>query len=181
MTVHSAPAVDLPQHLHDTDAHHGSDAEIAQQVREHHAAMVADLDRLTTALRDAPASDQAAARASLEEWFEAVLVPHADEEEVTTYRAASTLAGGRLLIEAMVREHVLIKRLVALFCSSEGAAAAAYGRAVFEAFDSHQGKENDVILPLLLAAPQVSLTTVMGAHAHQVGEHAEHHHEHHHH
>jgi hypothetical protein len=79
----------------------------------------------------------------------------------------------------MVREHVLIKRLVALFGESQDAAAAAYARAVFEAFTSHQGKENDVILPLLVDAPHVALADVMGASGHQVGGH-EHAHAHHH-
>lgn len=160
--------------------HQLSDAEIADQVRKHHATMVAELDRLTATLRDAAPAEQETARRKVEEWFETVLVPHADEEETTTYHAASELAEGRLLIEAMVREHTLIKRLVALFGASEATAAAAYGRAVFEAFTSHQGKENDVILPLLVDAPQISLTLVMGgAHGHQVGEHA-HGHAHHH-
>lgn len=155
------------------EGHGDSDAAVARHIQEHHAAMVAELDRLTAALRDAPAPEQARARAEVQTWFETVLVPHADEEEATTYRAAARLVEGRLLIEAMVREHVLIKRLVALFGESETGAAAAYGRAVLEAFTSHQGKENDVILPLLLDAPQVSLAEVMaGAHDHADGAHS---------
>lgn len=151
-----------------------TDAEVAEQIRTHHAAMVAELDRLTAALRDASAGERGGRRQELAEWFVAVLVPHADEEEATTYRAAGELAEGRLLIEAMVREHVLIKRLVALFSASEPVAAAAYGRAVFETFESHQRKENDVILPLLVDSPQVSLAKVMGGEHghHQVGEHS---------
>lgn len=174
MTVQDKPIV-TPQ-AHDAAArHHQEDAEIADRVREHHAAMVADLDRLTATLRDAAPAEQATARRNLEEWFETVLVPHADEEEATTYHAAGELPEGRLLIEAMVREHILIKRLVALVGASEATAAAAYGRAVFEAFNSHQGKENDVILPLLVDAQHVSLASVMGgAHGHQVGGHAHH-------
>ena len=173
MTVQSKPVDVVPQSHAHAPTQHGSDAEVAEQVREHHAAMVAELDRLTAALRDAGPAGQVAARAELARWFDEVLVPHADEEEVTTYRAAGQLTEGRALIEAMVREHVLIKRLVALFTASEAAAAAAYGRAVFEAFTSHQGKENDVILPMLVDAPDVSLAAVMGgAHGHQVGEDA---------
>jgi hypothetical protein len=172
MTVHDKPMA--TSQAHDAEAtHHRSDTEIADQVREHHAAMVAELDRLTATLRDAAPAGQQAARRELEEWVATVLVPHADEEEATTYHAAAELAEGRLLIEAMVREHTLIKRLVMLFSESDGPAAGAHGRAVFEAFNSHQSKENDVILPLLVDAPQVSLVDVMGGpHGHQVGEHA---------
>ena len=86
-------------------------------------------------------------------------------------------AEGRLLIDAMVREHVLIKRLVALVRGSDDPAAAAYGRAVFEVFTSHQDKENDVVLPLLVESPGVSLTEVLaGAHGHQLGGRPHHHH-----
>jgi hypothetical protein len=179
MNVQHKPEVSTP-HTHDhATAHQGSDAEVADLVRKHHAGMVAKLDRLTATLRDAAPAEQETAHRELAEWFETVLVPHADEEEATTYPAAGELAEGRLLIEAMVREHIFIKRLVALFLESEGSVAAAYGRAVFEAFTSHQGKENDVILPLLVGAPQVSLVEVMGAHGHQVGEQG-HDHPHHH-
>lgn len=171
MTVHDNPVAASP-----TDPNSARDRvaeeEIAQHVRTHHAAMVAELDRLTAALRDAALGAREEAHRKVAEWFETVLVPHADEEEATTYRAAGELVEGRLLIAAMMREHTLIKRLVALFGASEPAAsaAAAYGRAVFEAFDSHQGKENDLILPLLVNAPQVSLLDVLGgAHGHQVG------------
>ncbi|HEU4514987.1 MAG TPA: hemerythrin domain-containing protein [Nocardioidaceae bacterium] len=172
MTVQDKPIVTPQAHV-DAAPHARSDAQIADQVREHHAAMVTELDRLTARLRDAAPAEQETAHRNLEEWFETVLVPHAEEEEATTYHAAGELPEGRLLIEAMVREHILIKRLVGLFSASEAAAAAAYGRAVFEAFTNHQGKENDVILPLLVEAPHVSLVEVMGgAHGHQVGEHA---------
>lgn len=176
MTVQDSPNITGVDRRSDVTSGH-TEEEIAQHVRTHHAAMVAELDRLSAAVRDAAAGERAIAQGALGEWFQTVLVPHADEEEATTYRAAGGLPEGRLLIDAMMREHVLIKRLVALFAESEGAAAAAYGRAVFEAFDSHQRKENDVILPLLVNSPDVSLAEVMGeAHGHhQVGEHTHHH------
>jgi hypothetical protein len=154
-----------------------ADEEFAAKIRTHHAAMVADLGRLTAALRDAAAEAESEAYDRLTEWFKTVLVPHADEEEATTYRAAAELPEGALLIEAMVREHVLIKRLVALFSESDGVAAATYGRAVYETFESHQRKENEVILPLLLGAPQVSLAHVAGhGHDHHREHDAAHHH-----
>jgi len=155
------------------------DADLAasQEVQQHHAAMVAELDRLSAAVRDAAPTEHARAHARLVDWFETVLVPHADEEEATTYRVAGTLAEGHLLIDAMIREHVLIKRLVALFAASDGAAAGAYARAVHEAFRHHQDLENDLILPLLVDSPDVSLVAALGAaHGHQTGGHAHGHH-----
>lgn len=177
MIANSTPLQAPPPHVHDTDRR--ADAEAADMVRAHHASMVADLDRLSAALRDAPEAERGTARRRLQEWFRTVLVPHADEEEATTYRAARELPEGRLLIEAMVREHLLVKRLVTLFDEGDDLAAAAFGRAVHEAFVSHQGKENDVILPLLVDAPTVSLAKILGdAHGRQDGGH--HHSDHHH-
>jgi hypothetical protein len=160
---------------------HTSDAALAEEIRGHHAGMVADLRSLTDRLETATTQEAPEARERLAAWFHDVLVPHADEEEVTTYRAAAALPEGRLLIEGMLREHVLIKGLVGLFEAAEDLTiAAAFARAVYEAFDSHQGKENDIILPLLVESPSVALTDVMGhAHGHhQVGEphHAGHEH-----
>jgi hypothetical protein len=153
-----------------------ADEELAQEIRTHHAGMVDELDRLTVALRDSAAETQQEHRAMLAEWFETVLVPHADEEERTIYRAAGELPEGTLLIDAMVREHVLIKRLVTLFGESDGAAAAAYNRAAYEVFESHQRKENEIILPLLITS-QVSLRDALGGgHGHRAGHGHAHHH-----
>lgn len=161
---------------------HTADAALAEEIRTHHASMVAELGSLTGRLEAATDDEKAQAREALGTWFHDVLVPHADEEEETTYRAAADLPEGRLLIEAMLREHVLIKRLVGYFESAQDpAVAAAFARAAHEAFDSHQGKENDVILPLLVESPSVTLADVMGhAHGHhQVGEQDHHGHAHH--
>ncbi|WP_068399526.1 hemerythrin domain-containing protein [Kribbia dieselivorans] len=139
-------------HHHEHHHHHGSadhlDAASAEQIRAHHKVMVADLDRLSAAYVAQPDSST---REPLLTWFREVLVPHAAEEEVSTYAACAKMPEGRLLIDAMVREHVLIRRLVELVgTTTDPVAAAAYGRAVFEAFESHQLKENEIILPLLL-------------------------------
>jgi len=154
-----------------------ADEEFAQEIRTHHAGMVDELDRLSAALRESPPETQQEHRARLAEWFETVLVPHADQEEQTIYRAAGELPEGTLLIDAMVREHVLIKRLVTLFGESDGAAAAAYSRAAYEVFESHQRKENEIILPLLITASQVSLRDVLGGgHDHRTAHGHAHHH-----
>lgn len=152
------------------------DRAVADEIRTHHAAMVAELDRLTGTLLRAGTDQAAAARAALATWFGGVLVPHADEEEATTYRAAGQLPEGRLLIEAMTREHGLVKRLVGLFeAAADARVAAAYGRAVFEVFESHQRKENEMILPLLVDTSAVSLAEVVAAgHGHQLHDQVHH-------
>lgn len=89
MTTHTIPS---PAAATARDAlARGADEELAQQIRAHHAGMVDELDRLTSALRDSAPEAQQENRARLVEWFETVLVPHADEEEQTTYLAAGEL------------------------------------------------------------------------------------------
>ena len=157
----------------DQDVSRSQDAALAEELRAHHAVMIADLDRLSTTLVDAAASgdDTADAKHALEEWVSDVLVPHAEEEEATTYRAAGELASGELLIRSMLAEHDLI-RITARHMSEadDPVAGGAFARALFDTFDSHQRKENEIILPLLVDADRVALTDVMaGAHDHDSG------------
>lgn len=155
---------------------HSADARVAEEIRSHHGLMRADLDRLSAALVEAAesGSDPAPARAELTEWIRTTLVPHAEQEEATTYSAAANLPEGRLLIAAMLAEHVLIRRFADLVAHTQNpSAAGAYGRAVFETFSSHQAKENDYILPLLVEEPTISLAELM-AHGHGHGSHRGH-------
>ena len=91
------------------------------------------------------------------------VVPVETADERTTYQACAALPEGRLLIASMVAEHVLIRRMVALFTKSKDpVVAGTYGRAIFEIFQSHQRKENEIILPRLIDSESVSLTELMG-------------------
>lgn len=83
-----------------------------------------------------------------------------------------------VLITSMLAEHELI-RLTARHLSEsvEPAAAGAFALALFDMFDSHQRKENNIILPLLLDDGPVSLTDVMAG-AHGPGHHHDHVHAH---
>ncbi len=151
---------------------HDQDAIVAEELKAHHGVMIKDLGRLSTDLVDAvtSGSDAAQAKRSLEEWVRDVLVPHAEEEEATTYRAAGSLPEGALLIKSMLAEHALIRQTAAhMSAATDVVEAATYGRALFDIFDSHQRKENDLILPLLVNSDAVSLTSIMGSghgHAH---------------
>jgi hemerythrin-like domain-containing protein len=167
-----------------TDQHgsHEQDAALADELRAHHAVMIQDLDRLSTALVAAAGSggDPASAKRELEQWVAEFLVPHAEEEEATSYRAAGDLPAGELLIRSMLAEHDLI-RMTARHMSEadDPVAAGAFARALFDTFDSHQHKENDIILPLLVESDTVSLTEVMaGAHGHDHGHAHDHDHGH---
>jgi hypothetical protein len=157
----------------DQHASHEQDAALAEELKAHHASMIQELDRLAAALAHAATSgdDAAGATHNLEKWVADVLVPHAAEEEETTYRAAGELADARLLIKSMLAEHELIRLTARRVSESDDPiAAGAFARALFDMFDSHQRKENDIILPLLVDADSVSLTEVMAS-AHHGHDH----------
>jgi hypothetical protein len=149
------------------------DIALADELRAHHAAMIKDLDRLSAGLVAAAVSgdEPGAAKRDLEQWVTEFLVPHAEEEEATTYRAASELPAGELLIKSMLAEHELIRAIARQMSQADDpAAAGAFARALFDTFDSHQRKENDIILPLLVASDTVSLVEVLaGSHGHGHG------------
>jgi hypothetical protein len=120
------------------ESHDIGDAAVADELRAHHAIMIGDLDLLTAGLLDAAVAgrDAATAKHELEHWIAEVLVPHAEEEEeeeeeeeATSYRACGELTEGRLLIEAMLAEHALIRKTAhGLSTADDPRVAGAYGR-----------------------------------------------------
>ena len=144
-----------------------SDAESADRVREHHRHLVAELEALVSNLADAnDALGHAAfteARRDLTTWLHTQLAPHAAGEEATIYRAAADTVQGRLLIQSMVAEHRVIFELVAqLEAATSQPAATAWAGAILRVFRTHADKENDLVLPLLVAEPGVDLTLLLG-------------------
>lgn len=141
------------------------DAHAVDAVVAHHTEMAGALQLKVTALRGSARADGdvwPAPRDDLVGWCHRELVPHALAEEKTLYPAAAAKVEGRLLVEGMLAEHVLIKRLVGdLAGASDGVGAAAAATALLEVFESHLAKENDLVLPLLAADPDVSVAGLL--------------------
>lgn len=136
------------------------DRALAQELMAHHAVMVDQLDRLTTNLLDVTPNG-AEAKEALIDWIHGILLPHAAEEEATTYTAAAALPQGAALIDSMVREHKTIIALAAAFhTSGDLALATGYARSLYTVFEAHQSKENEIVIPMLLDAG-ISLTEAM--------------------
>jgi uncharacterized protein (DUF2249 family) len=153
-----------------------ADAEAAEAVREHHAEMAGTLTVRTRTLMEAVAArDPGAAedaRTALVAWCETELVPHAVAEERAMYPAAQRLPQARLLVEAMVAEHLVIIALVSeLAEADEPVRAAAAARALQVTFETHLAKENEQVLPLLLQAPGVSVAELLGGMHELLGGH----------
>jgi uncharacterized protein (DUF2249 family)/iron-sulfur cluster repair protein YtfE (RIC family) len=148
-----------------------ADARAAEAVEQHHAQMSGTLgihvDRLVAAAgrRDGAPSDSGTqeARKRLAGWCQRELLPHARAEEQTLYPTARSIVEGRLLVEAMLGEHQVIGGLVGdLGDSTDPVRAAATATALRVVFESHLAKENDLLIPLLLRTPGVSVADLLG-------------------
>lgn len=139
------------------------DRELADDLMAHHAVMVDQLDRLTDDLLHATDNGAEEAKRALIDWVHSTLLPHAAEEEATTYAAAAGLPQGAALIDAMTREHkTIIALATALHTTEDLRLAAGYARSLYAVFDAHQSKENEIVIPMLLDAG-ISLTEAMAS------------------
>jgi uncharacterized protein (DUF2249 family)/hemerythrin-like domain-containing protein len=129
--------------------------ETVRAVLDHHERLGRTLaDRTLTIAR---AVDQLAApyerRDALVAFLKEEIVPHAEAEEATLYKAAEDLPEARLLLRAMLREHAVLRERVAeLEAARTPAEAVAAAAAVNALFQSHLEKENDLVLPALVDA-----------------------------
>jgi len=144
-----------------------ADARAAEAVEEHHAqlagALALKVTSLSAAARARRQVDADEVRADLVTWCRTELVPHALAEEGTLYRAAAERVEARLLVEAMLAEHrVLVGLVDDLARADDAVTAAELARALLVLFESHLAKENEQVLPLLVAAPEVSVATLLG-------------------
>ena len=157
-----------------------ADANAAEAVRQHHAALAGALGLRTEALFSAASRrDPSAARTArqdLVDWCERELVPHARAEEQSMYPAARATVEGRLLVEAMLGEHEVITRLLhELAAATDLERAAASATALRAVFESHLDKENDLVVPLLAATPGVSVAGLLEGMHELLGGATEHH------
>jgi iron-sulfur cluster repair protein YtfE (RIC family) len=141
-----------------------TDAEAAVAIREHHAELQDALRERVVALRDAVQAGQAhgpAQRAVLA-FLDTELLPHAAAEERSIYPAGDR-GLTTMLVQAMLEEHRnLIAHVAGLRGSAEAMEAVGSASAIQALFESHLSKENDLLLPALVADPSVSLGALLG-------------------
>ncbi len=151
-----------------------ADARAAEAVEQHHAQMAGALalrtESLAAVARVGREIDEEV-RMDLVAWCRSELVPHALAEESTLYRAAGSRSEGRLLVEAMLAEHQAIIGLVGdLERAPDAVTAAVSAGALHAVFGVHLAKENQQVLPMLVAAPDVSLADLLGGMHELLGE-----------
>jgi uncharacterized protein (DUF2249 family)/iron-sulfur cluster repair protein YtfE (RIC family) len=169
-------------------ASHEADARAAEAMEQHHAqlsgALATLVERLVVAASRGDLALAQAARQRLAAWCQRELVPHALAEEQALYPAAWATLDGRLLVDAMMAEHQLITGLVRSL--ADGALGAGVGAdtggpvrdaanavALRVVFESHLAKENDLIIPLLMRTPGVSMADLLGGMHEMLGDRAQ--------
>lgn len=142
-----------------------AEAAAVAAVQQHHAQLAGALAQRVETLLDSVARGDLAAdreRRELLDWCHRELVPHALAEEKALYPAAHAKAEARLLVDGMLDEHRVITGLVGdISTATDPARAAAAGHALRVMFTAHLWKENELILPLLAAAPEVALADLL--------------------
>ncbi|HET7026758.1 MAG TPA: hemerythrin domain-containing protein [Candidatus Limnocylindrales bacterium] len=135
----------------------------AAAIRDHHAQLHDTLrTRVVALIADVrEGRDPRAARKDVLEFLDSELLPHAAAEERTLYRAADA-GPSALLVEAMRAEHGDIVGRVGGLRNADTPLVAATGASVVLAlFESHLRKENELLIPALLARPDVSLADLL--------------------
>lgn len=144
-----------------------ADATAVAAVEQHHAQLAGALASRVEALIVAAAGREdepaLAAKDDLVRWCQDELVPHAVAEEKAMYPAAQVKDAGRLLVEGMLGEHGVIIGLVEEIAGHDDPVRAAGAATALQVmFESHLSKENELILPLLAGAADVSVAELLG-------------------
>ena len=121
-------------------------------ILEHHAALLWEMERRAGAVIAAASNDAPyeSAVAALGEFVAGEVLPHAEAEEQTLYRAAEAIPTAALLVRAMKDEHRRLGSLAGRLAEDAGAGTAATTAAsIATLFAAHVDKENDLMLPVL--------------------------------
>lgn len=137
--------------------------EAAEAIRAHHLELATTLRQRVTDLvavaRERRPHGEAHARVL--EYLEGELLPHARAEEEALYPVGDTGVTA-MLVRAMRDEHVdLVGRVEGLRAEQDPIDAAASASAILALFDSHLHKENDLLIPILVEMPDVSLASLL--------------------
>lgn len=152
------------------------DARAVDAVTSHHSELAGHIAILSEALLAAASTgkDVDVRRRAMVDYLTGTVLPHATAEERALYPAAAGRGEAKLLVESMIAVHRILGDLVDRIAKEPDpvrAAAAAYALRVV--FDAHLVDENDRILPLVAADPDVSLAGILDGMHELLGGHAE--------
>ncbi len=148
-------------------------AEAYEAMRTHHRLLSEQLSTRAAAVSEAVAAGRPheAAVADVIAYLAEEVLPHAAAEEATIYPAAAALDDLAGAVGEMAAEHKTLSAAAdALARLADGAAAAGQARQVAEVFAAHAARENEVLLPALLAAGDVDLAALLAQMHHRAEE-----------
>ena len=134
-----------------TIAYEGT-TEQTRQIMHHHAVLRRGLERRTGTLCEAVERGVPFGRplTALREYIASEIMPHANAEERTLYRAAATQARGSEMVSALIAEHHALTYLAGrLQPAADSHDVATAAERIATLFAGHVAKENDLLLPAL--------------------------------
>jgi Hemerythrin HHE cation binding domain len=135
------------------------DMEAAAAIRAHHDELRDTLRVRVGDLRDAVRAGRShvLSERAVIGYLEDDLLPHAAAEETALYPAGDTGLTA-LLVRAMREEHKgIVANVGRLRGTADGLEAVATASAILALFEAHLWKENELLIPALIADPNVSL------------------------
>jgi uncharacterized protein (DUF2249 family) len=150
-----------------------ADAEAVEAITSHHAQLAGRLAVLADAMLSAVerGADFESPRAAALAFLTGELLPHAAAEEERLYPAATRTERARPLVESMIAVHRVIGSLVERIRTEPPVRAAACGHALRVLFEAHLTDENERVLPIVAADPEVSLVEVTHGMHELLGDH----------
>lgn len=140
-----------------------TDEAAATAIRAHHVELADGIRRRIEALlgdvRMGGSAD--AARTDVLAYLDRELLPHARAEEEALYPAGDRGATA-LLVRGMRDEHVaIVAHVDRLRAAGTGVDAAAIASAILALFEVHLSKENDLLIPALVADPDTHVAELL--------------------
>jgi len=148
--------------------------EAYEAILAHHRILGEQLSARVSAVSAAAAAGRPheAAVARLIAYLAGEILPHAAAEEATIYPAAAALDGLAGTVSEMTAEHKVLSEAAGRLAETAGAVAAAeHAQEIARLFAGHVAKENDVLLPALVASKGADLPALL-ADMHRCTEHA---------
>ena len=138
--------------------------EAYEAMRAHHRVLGEQLIERVGAVSAAAAARRPheAAVAGLIAYLAGEILPHAAAEEATIYPAAAALDGLAGTVSEMTAEHEILSEAAGQLAEAPTAVSAAgLAEEIAGLFAGHVAKENDVLLPVLLASPDTDLPALL--------------------
>ena len=139
--------------------------EAYEAMRAHHQVLGEQLSARVSAVSAAAAAGgqpHEAVVAGLIAYLAGEILPHAAAEETTFYPAAAALDGLAGTVSEMTAEHTILSEAAGRLAEAADAADAAQrAEKIATLFAGHVAKENDILLPALLASQDTDLPQLL--------------------